>query len=215
MIANHIHHALAQVQELQQKILEKQRFKGYSGRARAISGTLALATAALLASPYVPKTVSAHVISWGTLFALTILLNFGAILYWFLFDPQARRDVRKLRPVLDMLFPIVVAGILTLHMLWRNQHQYLFGVWMCFAGLANLASRQVLPKQIWMVSAFYMLCGTVYLFLPGVSFLNPWIMGIVLFLGEWAGGIILHFDGTEKVSLSEFLRTRRNNRVQA
>ena len=31
MVANHIHHALDQVRELQQKILDKQRFKGYSG----------------------------------------------------------------------------------------------------------------------------------------------------------------------------------------
>jgi hypothetical protein len=114
-----------------------------------------------------------------------------------------------------MLIPIVVAGIITLHLLWRGEHQYLFGIWMCFAGLANLASRQVLPKQIWMVSGFYILCGTIYLFLTGVSFLQPWVMGIVFFLGEWAGGIILHFDGTEKVSLSEFLSTRRKYRVQA
>lgn len=32
MIANHIYHALEQVRDLQQKILEGQRFKGYSGR---------------------------------------------------------------------------------------------------------------------------------------------------------------------------------------
>ncbi len=48
MIANHIHHALAQVRELQQKILEGQRFKGYSGRARAICGVAALAAAAFM-----------------------------------------------------------------------------------------------------------------------------------------------------------------------
>ena len=56
MIVNHIHQALAQVQELQQKVLEKQRFKGYSGRARAISGTLALLAAPIMASAYFPKT---------------------------------------------------------------------------------------------------------------------------------------------------------------
>lgn len=42
MIANHIHDALAQVRELQKNILDKQRFKGYSGRARAIAGSVAL-----------------------------------------------------------------------------------------------------------------------------------------------------------------------------
>lgn len=216
MIANHIHHALAQVQELQQKILEKQRFKGYSGRARAISGTLALATAVLLSSHYIPRDPVAHLTVWGSLFFISMVLNFGALLYWFLFDSKPRRDIRRLTPVLDMLFPMFVAGIFTLHFILHRQFEYLFGIWMCFAGLANLASRQVLPKRIWMVGLFYILCGSIYLFAPRTSFLQPWLMGIVFFIGEWAGGIILHFDGSEKVSFLEFIqgRNRRSYRVQ-
>ena len=43
----------------------------------------------------------------------------------------------------------------------------------------------------WIVLYF---CGTVYLLFSDVSFLNPWPMGVVFFIGEWLGGIILHFD---------------------
>ena len=49
MIANHIHDALAQVRTLQELILEKRIFKGYSGKARIAAGTLALACAVILA----------------------------------------------------------------------------------------------------------------------------------------------------------------------
>jgi len=208
MIANHIHHALAQVHELQQKVLEKQRFKGYSGRARALSGTLALGAAAFMASSRFPRTLVAHAIGWGMVFALAILLNFGALIYWFLFDPQVKRDIRRLRPTLDVFPPLVVGGVLTLALMRHGQHQYLAGIWMCLFGLANLASRHVLPKRISQVGWFYILCGAIYLLTPNASFLNPWPMGIVFFVGEWVGGIILHFDGATHVSLSHFLNIK-------
>lgn len=216
MLISHIHQALAQVHELQQKILERQRFKGYSGRARAISGTLALIAAVVMASPYFPKTLFAHAVGWGTVFVLAILLNFGSLIYWFLFDPQVKRDFRRLRPTLDVLPPLVVAGVLTWTMMQHGQHQYLVGIWMCLFGLANFASRHVLPKKICQVGLFYILSGTVCLLVPGISFLNPWPMGIVFFIGEWAGGIILHFDETAKVSLRnvlDLLYLKENNHV--
>jgi hypothetical protein len=34
-------------------------------------------------------------------------------------------------------------------------------------------------------------------------------MGIVFFIGEWVGGIILHFDGTEETSFREFIHISR------
>src|SRR5262245_24718830 len=99
---NTIQEALKQVRELQKKILEKQKFKGYSGRARAISGTLALMAAAIMASRYWPATELAHLIGWSMVFAVSVLLNFGAILYWFLTDTQAGRDFRRLKPLTDV-----------------------------------------------------------------------------------------------------------------
>ncbi len=114
MIANHIHDALAQVRELQKIVLEKQQFKGYSGRVRALSGTLALIAAAILASPIFPQTVVAHLYGWGAVFLTGLLLNYGALIRWFLFDPHVKRDIRKLRPALDALPALFVGGVLTL-----------------------------------------------------------------------------------------------------
>ena len=93
MIANHIHHALAQVRELQKKILENQRFKGYSGRARAIGGTIALFSAFIMSSPQFPDNTAAHALGWGILALIGVLLNFGALIHWFLFDPTVKRDI--------------------------------------------------------------------------------------------------------------------------
>lgn len=195
MIANHIHQALDQVRELRHKIIEKQRFKGYSGRARALSGTVALLAAMFMATDLCPRTVFAHVFGWGTVFAIAILLNYGALVYWFLFDPTVRRDWRKLRPVLDIMPPIAFGGVLTFAFLLHGEYHLLFGMWMGLFGLANLASRHVLPREIIVVGLFYFTAGAICLIKPTLQFTNPWPMGIVFFFGEWLGGVVLHFDG--------------------
>lgn len=217
MIANHIHHALAQVRELQQKILENQRFKGYSGRARAICGTVALFAAIAMSSPYYPHTARAHVVGWGFVALFGILLNFGALIHWFLFDPKVKRDIRKLKPTLDALPPILVGAVMTITLLANGLPQYLFGIWMSLFGLANLASRHVLPKRIWMVGAYYIICGSLCLLFPNISFPNSWPMGIVFFVGEWAGGIILHFGDAQNLSVGNVLsifNIKENKHVQ-
>jgi hypothetical protein len=197
-----VHEALRQVRELQERILEKQRFKGYSGRARAISGTLALVAAAIMASRYFPSTLIAHLTGWGVVFVLSLILNYGALLYWFLRDPRAKRDMRRLKPVKDNLPPLIVGGVLTLALVLQNLHSWLFPVWMCLFGLSNLATRPVLPRGIVVIGWFYIVAGTLLLLMGPYSFLNPWPMGMIFFAGEWMGGIVLHFD--ESSSFSNF-----------
>ncbi|MFQ5582918.1 MAG: hypothetical protein ACE5GL_00600 [Calditrichia bacterium] len=205
MLTNQIQNALAQVKELQQTILEKQRFKGYSGRARAIGGTLALIAAAIMASPSFPQVKAAHVTGWGIVFMIGFLLNFGMLIHWFLFDPKVKRDIRRLKPPMDAFPALFVGVVLTIALIFANQHQLLFGVWMSLFGLANLAARHVLPRKIWIVGVFYVVCGVIFLSLPNVSFYNPWPVGLVFFVGEWAGGIVLHFDSGKPISIKNVL----------
>lgn len=194
MIANHIHDALAQVRELQKNILDKQRFKGYSGRARAVAGTVALVAATVLSVSGYPKTVKSHLFVWAVVFAIGFALNYGALIRWFLFDPSVKRDLRKLRPTLEALPGFFVGGALSIAFVKTNQVQLLFGTWMSLFGVSAMASRHTLPRIYWIVGIFYLTCGVYYLLTPEVTFLNPWPMGIVFFVGEWLGGFIFHYD---------------------
>lgn len=194
-----IHEALANVRELQQAVLERQRFKGYSGRARMVSGGVALVAAAVMSLPAFPERNLWHVLGWGGVFVVAFMLNLVAILWWFMHDPAARRDFRVLRPVMDVVPPLFVGGVLTATMILHHEFQYLFGIWMCLFGLTNMASRMVLPKWIFGVGAFYIAAGALCLLAPRMEFTNPWPMGVVFFAGEWAGGLILHYDGTRNV----------------
>ena len=63
-------------------------------------------------------------------------------------------------------------------------------------GLFNIASRYAVSDSMIAVGVFYILAGAFVLIWPGISFLNPWPMGIVFCIGECVGGIITHLDQT-------------------
>ncbi len=201
-----LHEALRQVRQLQQAILEKQRFKGYSGRARALSGCVALGAALLLDSPLVPPTVEAHLLTWAVVFALGLALNYGALVYWFWHDPEVGRDPRRLWPALEVVPSLLVGGVLTLALVDRQQYNLLFGLWMVVFGLTNFPSRQVLPRGLPWVGMYYIAFGAACLLLwPTLSFLqDSLVMGGVFFVGEFFGGLILHFDEKPMPSLRTF-----------
>lgn len=205
---NHIHQALAQVRELRQAVLEKQYFRGYSGRARVMAGTVALGAAAMMGAPGFPLDSGSHVLGWGAVFLVGVLLNYGALFYWYFSEQGGRRDVRRLKPALDVLPPLVVGGVLTFALLREQAHHLLPGVWMMLFGVANLVSQRVLPKMIGAVGWYYVACGAACLAVagePGFGLVNPWPMGVVFFVGEWAGGLVLHHDRAADATLSELV----------
>ena len=199
MTTNTIQIALTQIREIRQRVIDGHRFKGYSGRARITSGCLAFGAAIVLGSQYIPQTSRAHLLGWGFVAGISFLLNYGALTYWFLYDPEINRDFRKLKPAVDVLPPLFVAGILSLILIQNGLHSYLFGTWMCFYGLANLATRAVLPKPIGLIGVYYIVCGTICLTLPTSPVVSPWHLGLIFFVGEVIGGIILQLDRTRQV----------------
>jgi hypothetical protein len=189
-----LHDALDTVRTLRRSLLDKQRFKGWSGPTRMISGTFALLTSVLLQSGFIPRTDAAHVLSWGVVFLAALLLNLGALVYWMFHDRLIAKDLRRLRPILDVMPPLAVGALFTFGLLLQRETDALFGVWMCMFGLTNLASRYVLPSAISLVGLFYIAAGALCLLTPGIGFLDAWAMGLVFGAGEWAGGLILYLD---------------------
>jgi hypothetical protein len=192
MIAQNVHQALAQVREIQSLILERQRFKGYSGQSRAVGGAAALAGAAIMSLPIFPATTSAHFTGWACVAAFAMALNFGSLALWYGELPPTQRDPRKLEPGLGIFPPLFVGAILTLGLAIRGHYDCLFGAWMCLFGLSNLSASHVMPARHRIVGYFYLICGTGCFLSPGIDFLRPLPMGSVFFVGELTGGYILH-----------------------
>src|SRR5579871_1839804 len=114
----HVHQALAQVRELRRFVIEKQRFRGYSGRARAISGCLALGAAAWLSGRPGGGAGSA-LATWLSVAVVASAVNFGAVGLWFLSEPSAERHFSRLKPALEVL-PALVAGAALTLAFWRD-----------------------------------------------------------------------------------------------
>ena len=190
MIAHHIHDALAQVRRLQGLILERQLFRGYSGKARLLCGLLSIIGAGVIAG-HAEGGPTAVLLGWGAVLLAGLLLNYCSLLYWFLFDREVRRNPAMLKPALDAVPALAVGAVLTVALIRLGAHDLLYGTWMALYGLAQVSYKKSLPQGIYSVGIGYIACGVFCLLNPAVSFLNPWPMGAVFFVGECAGGAIL------------------------
>jgi hypothetical protein len=172
-----LHDTLTQVRRLQEVILSRRFFQGYSGKARILSGLLALLGAFLLSRGFVPATPRAHLLGWLSVLGAALLLNYGALLHWILTEPRVRRTPAILKPALDALPALALGGLLTLALVRAGQHDLLFGVWMGLFGMAHLAYRQSLPGENYLVGLFYLAGGAACLVAPGLRFTptpGPW-----------------------------------------
>jgi hypothetical protein len=203
MIASHIHDALEQVRRLQAFVLERNRFKGYSGQARLASGLIALVGAVVLSAPQVPATPAAHLLGWGLIVASGLVANYSALLYWFLFDAEVRRSPAMLKPALDALPPLAVGGLLATALVLRGEYDLLFGACLSLYGLAQVAYRRSLPHGIYLLGFYYLAGGAILLLAPGVRFTNPWPMALAFSVGELASGTVLIMDHRRHRALNE------------
>lgn len=199
MIANHVHDALAQVRRLQELILDRRYFQGYSGSARIGSAAAMLVGVLILDSGWVPREPLAHLAGWGAILGVALVLNYSCLAWWYLFNPEVRRNPALLKPALDALPALAVGGVLSLALVRTGQYDLLFGVWLSLYGLAQVAYRRSLPPGIYCVGIGYIACGAAALLWQGVSFLQPLPTGLVFSLGEAAGGAVL-ISGTRRQS---------------
>lgn len=191
--------ALEKVRQLQAFILERNRFKGYSGKARLASAAAALVGAFVMSRDAFPRNATAHVTGWCVVLAVGVLVNYSALLYWFLFNSAAARTPGMLKPAADALPPLVVGGILATALVMHEQFDLVFGACLCLYGLAQVAYRRSLPLSIYALGFYYLGCGA-YFLLADMPFTDPWPMALTFTVGEIASGIVLihaHRKGTE------------------
>jgi hypothetical protein len=191
LMEDQVNDALHQVRRMREVVLDKRIFRGYSGVARMLSGTVALAGTCVLSARWVPANAEVHLAGWGAILAIALVANYAALVYWFAFHPDARRQPRLLKPAVDAVPALVIGAVLSAALIVRGQYGLLFGTWLCLYGLAQVAYRQSLPPGIYRVGLCYLISGAYFLLSPRISFLRPWPVGALFFAGEWIGGIIL------------------------
>jgi hypothetical protein len=191
MISNHIHDALNQVRTLQEFVLARRRFRGYSGRARIVCGVTALAGAAVMSSDFIPVTASAHLLGWGVVLLIALSVSYAGLLIRIVSVRHDRGGLRELKPAVDALPALAAGALISAALIRSHQYDLLPGSWMLLYGLAQTAYRGSMEPGIYAVGLMYMAAGAICLLLPGLRFVNPWPMGIVFFAGELCGGVVM------------------------
>lgn len=188
--------ALVQVQQMQELVLDRQGFSGFSGFARMVGGFAALLTAVVLQHA-VPKEPRLHLIGWGVLLIFGLAVNFSALFYWLI---KNRRWLRlaELWPVWDVFPTLSVGAALSFALIRTGQVDLLFGIWMALYGASHMAHRRSLPFPVYCGGLVYVAAGIFCLLWSGIHFTDPRPMGLVFGFGELYGGWIIYRSQTHR-----------------
>lgn len=191
MTREQITQALDDVRRLQDAVMAKQPFYGYSGKARIASGVVAILVGYVLTSQFEPYDFITQLKGWAILLGFALVVNYAALAYWFLNDKEVERQFYRLKPALEALAPLALGAVLTVSLAMRSNYDYLFGVWMGMYGLANIASRHMMPRLMGIVGVYYLLAATIVLSAPTGSFSLPLTMGLTFGIGEIIAGLLM------------------------
>jgi hypothetical protein len=186
-----IHDALAQVREVRQRVIERQRFLGYSAGGRFVGGALTLVAAFVMSRAFFPQSPWPILTGWTLTALLAAAINYGLCLRWYWTLPNDVRQPDRLHPLVDTLPPLLLAAAVTGAIAARGQFDLLYGVWMGLFGLVNFYSWHHLPRSVRSLGMFYICCAIFFLLHPAIDFLNPWPMALVYLTGETVGGLIV------------------------
>jgi hypothetical protein len=195
-----VQRALADLEEVHARLAAVQRFRGLSGTAAVASGVAAMAAGAVQAltapHPLTRAGVTSYVAIWIACLALSLALNYGAIVAWVV-RHWSRRSRVELRTVGMTILPAIVAGgALTVALIEREAYGLLPGTWCIFYALGLLASRAMAPRGTVAVAALFAACGAALLFAPGTNALAWWVMPATFGIGQIAIGALVFRAGS-------------------
>jgi hypothetical protein len=190
--------ALLQIAEIRQQMAKGDVFRGYRAAPVAFSGMVALAAAAIqplvVVDPehqfalYLALWIAAAAFSVSAL-ALEMTWRLNLVREWTHFVVA--------RLAVEQFLPSIIAGALVTTTIARflPEHVALLpGLWQVFFGLGIFASARLLPKTIFLIGAFYFVCGVVVLLLSAVgASLSPWSMGLPFACGQLLAAAILYW----------------------
>ena len=193
-----LHEALSQISEIRQQMARSEVFRGYRSITVGFSGVLGVLAAAIQ-SRWVPSPESElgrYLVLWLGVASASLIVA-GAELYW-----RARSDGPGLARHVTLLaveqfLPCVVVGALLTACIYRGAPQVAWmlpGLWSLVFGLGIFASYRLLPRQVFWIGLFYLLCGCLCLLWgQGDNAFSPWQMGISFGGGQLMSAAILYW----------------------
>lgn len=190
--------ALADINAIRVQVARGTQFRGYGPKSIAASGLLAIAVAAtqsLLISG-ADRNVAAFLSLWIATAAIAVALaaaeTFSRAQR---FHPGFSRVM--IQAAVEQLMPSLVVGLLLTVVLLRvaaDEVWMLPGLWEIAFSLGIFASGRFLPRPMFAVGLWYLVCGLTCLALAsGPRTLSPWGMGIPFGAGQLLVAAVLKY----------------------
>jgi hypothetical protein len=189
--------ALADLEEVRDRLAACQQFTGYSGPAAIASGIIAvvagLIQATIVSNPASEAGSRAYLAVWFTCLAIALVLNYGAIAIWYS-RTRAHQDRSGARSAGLTLLPAILLGaVLSVAMILHQAVSLLPGVWYACYAVGLFASRSMVPKGTTPVAALFAAGGLLLLLWPDQRApLEWWVMPLGFGLGQaYIGALLL------------------------
>jgi len=192
--------ALADLEEVRDRLAACQQFKGYSGPAAAASGAIAI-VAGIVQLSLVPHPASdadarTYLFVWFGCLAAALLLNYGALGMWYVQNRGRQERVRTRSAGITLLPAIGLGAVLSLALILHGTVWMLPGVWYACYAVGLFASRAMVPKGATSLAALFGIAGFVLLLAPSTAFqLSWWVMPLGFGCGQMIIGWLLLREG--------------------
>ncbi|HVC00856.1 MAG TPA: hypothetical protein VND80_01510 [Steroidobacteraceae bacterium] len=190
--------ALADIRTIRGQIARGTQFRGYGPASIAASGLLALAVAACEGRWMHDRArgVWAFLATWvATAIVSAAFTGIETIRRTQRVHSEFAKEM--MQSAAEQFIPALVAGLLLTTVLVRFAPRDLWmlpGLWQLLFSLGIFASCRFLPRQMFIVGAWYLSAGLICLALgDGAGALSPWEMGIPFGVGQLLVAAVLQF----------------------
>ena len=190
--------ALSQISEIRQLMARSEVYRGYRSLTVGFSGVLALLGAVFqpqfVASP--GSDLGPYLIFWIGIAAVSAIVA-GTEMWWRTRRTDSARLRQMTRLAVEQIAPSFVVGALLTLCIARNAPHVswmLPGLWSLVFGLGVFASFRLLPRKVFWVGVYYVLCGLGCLVWgQGANAFSPWQMGTSFGGGQLMSAAILYW----------------------
>jgi hypothetical protein len=189
--------ALNDIAKMREQMANSSEFWGFGPKTLAFTGALALLVAAT--QPLWLKDPSAHPLS----FVMEWFATAAVALIFIGTEATARSKqvhgsmaLPLLQSAAERFCPAIAAGGLLTAAILQGAPQatwMLPGLWQIIFGLGAFATARMLPRPMFIVGVWYIVCGLTYIGLGDSKALTGWSMGIPFSVGQLIVAGILHW----------------------
>jgi type IV secretory pathway TrbD component len=196
--------ALAEISEIRAQVARGTQFRGYGPASIAVSGTLALIVAA--AQALWMKDAGHEVVPFLAVWVATAAVSVA--LTTFETIVRSRRvhsgfASEMIQSAVEQFLPATIVGLLLTGVMLLAAPKDLWmlpGLWELIFSLGVFASCRFLPRQMFGVGLWYLVCGlTCLMMASGPRVLSPWEMGIPFGVGQLLVAAVLRY-GFEEIA---------------